>query len=142
MLTRFFGRNKYGVILLVSLGMAGCTALNPFAPLPESKRSTSRDAAPVLHGGEKQRFTGKVVLVTAGYRLRLEDSGDLVRLSRAKRGSELANDEIGLRKYYEKTLAVRGKREGEWLWDAEVVGQWNKPGESRGPNVLAPPSNH
>jgi hypothetical protein len=138
MLTSFITQNKFGFALfLMSLGLAGCEVLNPLAPLPASK-TVHRETTPVLHG-EKQTFGGKVVLVTAGYRFRLADSTEDVRLSRAKRASEFENDEISLRKYYEKTLTIRGKRDGEWIWDAEIVGQWNRPGESQGPNVLAPP---
>jgi hypothetical protein len=143
MLTSALRQDKPAAILFValamSLGFAGCTLLNPFEPLPASKRTSSGPTSPVLHG-EKETFTGKVVLATEGYRLKLSDSEESVRLTRAKRASEFAKDEVGLRKYYEKTLAVRGKREGEWLWDAEIVGQWNKPGESQGPNFLAPPA--
>lgn len=139
MLTRLRGQDKLGALVALSLGVSGCNALNPFAPLPESRRSSSHAVTPVLHG-EKQTFTGKVVLATGGYRFHLSDSGEDLRLSRAKRESEFSKDEVGLRKYYEKTLHVRGQRKGEWLWDAEIVGQWNKPGESRGPNVLAPPA--
>lgn len=129
---------KCHLVALLSLGLSACTALNPLAPLPESKRSTSGGVSAVLHG-EKETVSGKVVLAREGYRLHLSDSDELVRLTRAKRASEFANEEVGLQKYYEKTLAVRGKREGDWIWDAEIVGQWNKPGESQGPNMLAPP---
>lgn len=114
--------------IVISLGLSGCG-------------STSNSANAVLHG-EKQTFTGKIVLAGDGYRLRLNDSDDSLRLTRAKRATEFAHEEIDLRKYYEKTLAVRGTRQNEWIWDAEIVGQWNKPGESTGPNLLAPPSGH
>lgn len=114
--------------ITISLGGSGCG-------------STSHDARALLHG-EKQTFTGKIVLAGDGYRLRPADSDDSLRLTRAKRASEFANEEIGLRKYYEKTLAVRGTRKDEWIWDAEIVGQWNKPGEPTGANLLAPPGGH
>ncbi len=138
MLTRLRGQDKLGALVALSLGLSACNVLNPLAPLPESKRTSSGPVSPVLHG-EKQTFTGKVVLTAAGYRFRVTDSDEDLRLTRAKRESEFAKEEVGLRKYYEKTLHVRGQRKDEWLWDAEVVGQWNKPGESQGPNVLAPP---
>jgi hypothetical protein len=50
----------------------------------------------------------------------------------------MATEEITLKKYYEKTLAVQGRREGEWIWSAEIVGQWLHPGEARGSNLNAP----
>jgi hypothetical protein len=86
-------------------------------------------------------FTGKVVLVAEGYRLRLLDSEETVRLTRAKRSTEFEHEELNLRKYYEKTLVVRGTKQDEWIWAAEVVGQWLRPGEHRGSNMLAPPVN-
>ncbi len=90
--------------------------------------------------GSPETFTGKVVLAAEGYRLKmLDESENALRLTRAKKRSEFAAEEIHLKKYYEKTLAVHGSREGEWIWDADIVGQWLQPGESRGPNVLAPP---
>jgi hypothetical protein len=87
-----------------------------------------------------ERFTGKVVLVGAGYRLRLLDEPEsLLRLTRAKRNSEFVAEQINLMKYYEKTIVVQGKRRDDWIWAAEIVGQWLRPGESRGSNLLAPP---
>jgi hypothetical protein len=88
--------------------------------------------------GQTETFSGKVVLVAPGYRLKLSESEELVRLTRAKKRSEMATEEITLKKYYEKTLAVQGRREGEWIWSAEIVGQWLHPGEARGSNLNAP----
>ena len=95
-------------------------------------------APPAKLQGQSETFTGRVVLAPEGYRFKLADSEEHVRLTRATERSELVKEEMKLRKYYEKTLAVRGKREGEWVWDASVVGQWLRPGESSGPNVDAP----
>jgi hypothetical protein len=121
------------------LCFSGCKALNPFAELPAEKRTTrSTEPAPKLEG-KYEKFTGRIVLAAEGYRLKLSESGEIVRLTRAKRGSELANEEIHLQKYYEKTLAVGGRRQGEWIWDADILGQWLKPGETRGANLAAPP---
>src|SRR4051812_45250804 len=88
-----------------------------------AKQAAPAPAATTKLQGQNERFTGRVVLVTAGYRIKLTDSEELVRLTRAKKRSELAKEEIILKKYYEKTLAVRGRRDGEWLWSAEVLGQ-------------------
>jgi hypothetical protein len=76
-----------------------------------------------------QTFTGKVVLVDGAYRFALsDDPKTLLRLTRARRGSEFAAEQIGLRKYYEKTLSVVGTRQDDWIWGADVVGQWTPPG--------------
>jgi hypothetical protein len=103
-----------------------------------AKQAAPAPAQPSKLQGQSERFTGRVVLVTAGYRLKLTESEELVRLTRAKKRSELATEEINLKKYYEKTLAFRGRREGEWIWGAEVLGQWLRPGEQRGSNLTAP----
>lgn len=90
--------------------------------------------------GNSQKYTGQVVLVAEGYRFRPNDSpDDLFRMTRATRPNELTSLEIHLRKYYGKSLVVRGKRQDNWLWEATVLGQWLKPGESAGPVVTAPP---
>ena len=128
-----------GGVAFAILCLAGCSlwhrhssASQPTAPVP---------AATPEPKAQTERFTGKVVLAEAGYRLQLldDESGALLKLTRAKRHSEFAAEQINLRKYYEKTIVVRGRREGDWIWAADIVGQWNKPGESRGPNTLAPP---
>jgi hypothetical protein len=122
------------------------TALQPAATpqrqaTPPPKIAAERKATPNPKA-HTETLTGKVVLVKAGYRIKLMDdgSGTLFRMTRGKRSREFLAEQINLRKYYEKTIVVRGKREDDWIWSAEVVGQWNKPGESRGPNLLAPPA--
>ena len=122
-----FGVRSFSVVLLILL--AACS---------HGPKEHAAVEKPAKLQGESQMLTGKVVLVVAGYRFRPADSEDVLRLTRAKQRYALANEEIGLRKYYGKTLAVRGKRDGEWIWAAEVVGQWLAPGETRGPNLTGP----
>jgi hypothetical protein len=117
------------LVAIAALGVNGCGEFRPFAPLHPGEALR----------GSKETFTGKIVLVPEGYRLRLTDSGDLVRLTRASHTGAFSIREVNLQKYYEKTLAVRAARKGEWLWGAQIVGQWLRPGESRGSNLLAPP---
>jgi hypothetical protein len=122
----------FGAAVVLFL-LCGCThgvqQLNP-AALPATTRTTPTE-----------RFTGKVVLMGAGYRLRLLDEPESVlRLTRAKRSRQFVAEQINLMKYYEKTIVVRGKRQDDWIWAAEIVGQWLRPGESRGSNLLAPPA--
>src|SRR5438128_12668048 len=86
-----------------------------------------------------QTFTGKVVLTEGAYRFSLlKDPDTLLRLTRARRASEFETGQINLRKYYEKTISVNGTREGDWIFGADIVGQWLQPGEPTGPNINAP----
>ena len=84
-------------------------------------------------------FTGQVVLVDGAYRLKLlKDPDTLLRLTRARKESEFAKEQINLRKYYEKTISVNGTLYGEWIFGADVVGQWTPAGGDTGPNMNAP----
>lgn len=84
-------------------------------------------------------FTGKVVLVDGAYRLSLlKDPDTLLRLTRARRESEFAQEQVNLRKYYQKTISVNGTLQGEWIFGADIVGQWTPPGGDTGPNIDAP----
>ena len=84
-------------------------------------------------------FTGKVVLTDGAYRISLlKDPDTLLRLTRARRESEFAKQQINLRKYYEKTISVNGTLYEEWIFGADVIGQWTPPGGDTGPNMNAP----
>lgn len=83
-------------------------------------------------------FTGKVVMVDGAYRLRLLKDDTVLRLTRARRESEFASGQINLRKYYEKVISVNGTLYGEWLFGADIIGQWTPPGGDTGPNMNAP----
>jgi len=84
-------------------------------------------------------FTGKVVLVDGAYRLSLlKDPDTLLRLTRARRETEFEKQQINLRKYYEKTISVNGTLQDEWIFGADIVGQWTPPGGQTGPNMNAP----
>jgi len=86
-----------------------------------------------------QVFTGKVVLIDGAYRLRLLKDPDMVmRLTRARRESEFAKQQILLRKYYEKVISVNGTLYDDWIFGADIVGQWTPPGGDTGPNMSAP----
>jgi len=86
-----------------------------------------------------QVFTGKVVLDNGAYRLQLLNESDtLMRLTRARRESEFAAQQILLRKYYEKTITVNGTRKDDWIWAADITGQYVPPGGPTGPNMNAP----
>jgi hypothetical protein len=84
-------------------------------------------------------FTGKVVLVDGAYRFQLlKDPDAVLRLTRARKESEFEQQQINLRKYYEKTISVNGTLYGEWIFGADIVGQWTPPGGDTGPNMNAP----
>ena len=84
-------------------------------------------------------FTGKVVLVEGAYRLSLlKDPDTLLRLTRARRETEFEKQQVNLRKYYEKTISVNGTLQDEWIFGADIVGQWTPPGGQTGPNMNAP----
>ena len=86
-----------------------------------------------------ETFTGKVVLVNGAYRLALAKEPDtLLRLTRGRRASEFENEQILLRKYYEKIIAVNGTRQDDWIWGADIIGQWVAPGAPTGANMNAP----
>ena len=82
-------------------------------------------------------FTGKVVLDDGAYRLQLAD-GTLMRLTRGRRETEFLSGQILLRKYYEKTITVNGTRQDDWIWGADITGQYVPPGGPTGPNMNAP----
>jgi len=84
-------------------------------------------------------FTGKVVLDDGAYRFApLNESGTLLRLTRARKESEFESEQILLRKYYEKTITVNGTRKDDWIWGADITGQYVPPGGPTGPNMNAP----
>jgi hypothetical protein len=102
----------------------------PSGPAPERSAQLQK---------KTEVFTGKVVLVDGAYRLRLLKDPDMVlRLTRARRESEFPQGQINLRKYYEKTISVNGTLNGEWIFGADIVGQWTPPGGDTGPNMSAP----
>ena len=96
-------------------------------------------SAPPEVRGPIGTYTGQIVKVEEGYRFKpLEEPENLQRLTRAKGGTDLAAEEINLRKYFGKTLVVKGDSRHGWLLRAAVVGQWNRPGETRGPTLTGP----
>ena len=84
-------------------------------------------------------FTGKVVMIDGAYRLQLvKDPDTVLRLTRARREGEFEKEQINLRKYYEKTISVNGTLYGEWIFGADITGQYVPPGGDTGPNMNAP----
>jgi hypothetical protein len=121
-------------LLTCAIGLSGCASTKEMAGQPETERQTSARLQK-----RTETFTGKVVFVDRAYRFALTDDPKiLLRLTRARRESEFVAEQIGLRKYYEKTLSVVGTRQDDWIWGADVAGQWTPPGGDTGPNMNAP----
>src|SRR4029077_1207745 len=91
--------------------------------------SGQHEVSPTLKK-QTETFTGSVVLDEGAYRFKLLKNDSLVRLTRAKRDSEFAAEQINLRKYYEKKLDVRGtlSDDGNWIWAADIMAQYTPPG--------------
>ena len=85
------------------------------------------------------KFTGQIVKVDEGYRFKpLNDKENLQRLTRARKGNKYEAEEINLRKYFGKTLVVRGDSDDGWILEAVVLGQWLRPGEQTGSTLTGP----
>ena len=117
-----------------ALALCGCAFTKKVAEQPKGEHQVSARLQK-----KTETFNGKVVFVDGAYRLALSDEpGTLLRLTRARRESEFMAEQINLRKYYEKTLSVIGTRQDDWIWGADVAGQWTPPGGDTGPNMNAP----
>ena len=124
------------ILLSASLfGLSGCALGKKMLEQPSGP--PQKESAKLERKTEV--FTGKVVLVDGAYRLSLvKDPDTLLRLTRARRESEFPKQQINLRKYYEKTISVNGTLFDEWIFGADIVGQWTPPGGDTGPNMNAP----
>ena len=125
------------VKVVAVLLLAGLFALSGCFMLEQPSGPPQKESAKL--GRKTEVFTGKVVMAEGAYRLSLlKDPDTLLRLTRGRRESEFAKQQINLRKYYEKTISVNGTLYGEWIFGADVVGQWTPPGGDTGPNMAAP----
>ena len=73
-----------------------------------------------------------------GYRFQPLKETEALHLTKATVKKEAAAEEINLRKYFGKTLVIRGQREEDWIFRAQVMGQWLRPGEKSGSTLLGP----
>ena len=84
-------------------------------------------------------FTGQIVKVDEGYRFKpLNSQGNLLRVTRARKGNNYETEELNLRKYFGKTLVVRGDSDEGWILEVVILGQWLRPGEKRGSTLTGP----
>jgi hypothetical protein len=124
------------ILLLIALvSLSGCAFGRKMLEQPQG--TPPKESAKLER--QTEVFTGKVVLVDGAYRLQLlKDPDTLLRLTRARRETEFAEQQINLRKYYQKTISVNGTLYSDWIFGADVVGQWTPPGGDTGPNMDAP----
>ena len=123
------------ILLAAMVAFAGCAVGKKMLEQPSGQREVS-----AVLTRQTQTFTGTVVLDDGAYRFKLLKNDSFVRLTRARRESEFAAEQINLRKYYEKKLDVRGtlSEDGKWIWAADIIAQYTPPGGSTGPNMNAP----
>ena len=121
-------------LFICVLALAGCAFMKKTSQQPSGQHQGSAKLQK-----KTETFTGKVVFVDGSYRFApINEPKTLLRLTRARRESEFTAEQIDLRKYYEKTLSVIGTRQNDWIWGADVAGQWTPPGTDTGPNMNAP----
>lgn len=126
------------------LALTGCNVMHVMMEQPgdRAKRLGVDSTKPMSSAQLEKKtevFTGKVVMIDGAYRFQLLKNPDaILRLTRARRESEFASGAINLRKYYEKTISVNGTLHDEWIFGADIVGQWTPPGGETGPNMNAP----
>jgi hypothetical protein len=118
-------------VVFSALCLCGCGDFGRWAFATEKRTSSvPREIA---------TFKGEVVYVSVGYRFKpSEEPENLRRLTKAKSGNNYEAKEINLRKYLGKTLTVRGESEGGWILEADIIGQWLRPGEMSGSNLTGP----
>jgi hypothetical protein len=136
---------KAGVLFSITLlALTSCNVMRVMMEQPgdRAKRLGVDTTKPVSSAQLEKKtevFTGKVVMIDGAYRFQLLKDPDMIlRLTRARRESEFASGAINLRKYYEKTISVNGTLHDEWIFGADIVGQWTPPGGETGPNMNAP----
>jgi hypothetical protein len=117
------------IVALSLICLAGCSF---FAGISEKPPKPEKPTAPLVS------LTGQVIRTENGYRFQPLKETEALRLTKATDKKEAAAEEIILRKYFGKTLVVRGQREGDWIFGAQVMGQWLRPGEKRGSTLLGP----
>jgi hypothetical protein len=137
--TQYTEAVKFILPLIGLLFLTGCRVMME-QPSDRAKRlNVNEQKSSASLEKHTEVFMGKVVLADGAYRLALsKDPDTLLRLTRARRESEFEADQINLRKYYEKVITVNGTRKDEWIWGADIAGQFVPPGGQTGPNMSAP----
>jgi hypothetical protein len=116
------------IVALSLVCLAGCSSF--FAGISDKPERPTKPQGPLV------TLTGEVIRTEDGYRFKPLKETEALHLTKAAVRKEAAAEEMNLRKYFGKTLVIRGLREDDWIFRAEVMGQWLRPGEKRGSTLL------
>jgi hypothetical protein len=108
--------------------LAGCSSF--FAGISEKPAKPEKPTGPLV------TVTGEVIRTESGYRFKPLKETEALHLTKASVRKEATAEEMNLRKYFGKTLVIRGLRQDDWIFRAQVMGQWLRPGETRGSTLL------
>src|SRR5438105_2430588 len=98
-------------LLFVSLNLICLSACSHFTQWAFAQSERTASGPPQI-----ETFTGEIVKVEGAYRFKsLQEPENLLRLTHAKKGNSPESEEVNLRKYFGKTLTVRGEVENDWI---------------------------
>jgi hypothetical protein len=118
--------------VIVALSLICLASCSFFTGISEKPEKPEKPTGPIV------TLTGEVIRTENGYRFKPLKETEALHLTKATARKEAAAEEIDLRKYFGKTLVIRGQRQDDWIFRAEVMGQWLRPGEKRGSTLLGP----
>lgn len=123
--------------------IVGCVAaagVLTFFGCAHDEKSGSAAPASRRVTGQFETFTGNITKTDEGYRFSPDDAPEtLQRLTRADERANFEDDELHMRKYYGKQIVIRGVVAGNgWIARVQVIGQYVRSGESRGPTLTGP----
>ena len=118
--------------VIAALSLICLASCSFFTGISEKPEKPEKPTGPLV------TLTGEVIRTENGYRFKPLKETEALHLTKATARKEAAAEEINLRKYFGKTLVIRGQRQDDWIFRAEVMGQWLRPGEKRGSTLLGP----
>jgi hypothetical protein len=118
--------------VIAALSLICLASCSFFTGISEKPEKPEKPTGPIA------TLTGEVIRTENGYRFKPLKETEALHLTKATARKEAAAEEINLRKYFGKTLVIRGQRQDDWIFRAEVMGQWLRPGEKRGSTLLGP----
>src|ERR1700736_2463593 len=84
-------------------------------------RGITEKAPPTEPRGQLVTLPGQVIRTEGGYRFKRLKETEAFRLSKAGHAKDAVSEETSLRKYFGKTLVVRGERKGEWIIRVQIM---------------------
>jgi hypothetical protein len=124
-----------GLQLFVAVGLVGLCGCSFFAGISEKPPKSEKPEGPLV------TLTGQVIRTEDGYRFKPLKETEGLRLTKASEKRNAVSEEIIMRKYFGKTLVIRGLRQEGWIFRVQIMGQWLRPGEKRGSTLLGPEPN-